>query len=122
MAFWLVRNNRSVGFDIKRITSAAEAEKAVPCFVTYFFPERDRGGFSGGGARDAKEYLGWIQAIADSIGDRKAIVILEPDTLGILLKVPEPEQERRLSLLRKAVHILGQKRGVISYLDAGHCN
>jgi len=122
MAFWLVRNNRSVALDIKKIMSAAGEEKAVPCFVTYFFPERDRGGFSGGGARDAKEYLGWIQAIADSIGDRKAIVILEPDTLGFLLNVPGLEKERRLTLLRKAAHIFGQKRGVISYIDAGHCN
>ena len=122
MAFWLVRNNRSVALDIKKIVSAAEEEKAVPCFVTYFFPERDRGGFSGGGAQDAKEYLGWIQAIADSIGDRKAIVILEPDTLGLLPNVPELEKERRLTLLRKAAYIFGQKRGVLSYLDAGHCN
>jgi hypothetical protein len=121
MALWLVRNNRAIVLDVKRIMAAAQRESTLPCFVTYYFPERDRGGFSAGGAQDANEYLAWTQAIADTIGDRKAVVILEPDALGLTLNLPERQRERRLMMLRKAVHIFSQKRGIISYIDAGHC-
>src|SRR5687768_12105842 len=55
---------------------------AVPIFVLYAIPQRDCGSFASGGARTAAAYREWIAGAAEGIGERRAIVILEPDALN----------------------------------------
>src|SRR5436305_3909335 len=62
----------------------AHAQDAVPVFVLYNIPGRDCGGFSAGGAQTTPDYEAWIDAIATAVGDRRAIIILEPDGLANL--------------------------------------
>ena len=38
----------------------------------------------GGGALDTASYEAWIDGFAAGIGKRKAVVVLEPDSLGII--------------------------------------
>ena len=52
--------------------------------VAYNIPFRDCAQFSAGGATTPAEYEAWIDGFAAGIGDREAIVILEPDGLGII--------------------------------------
>ena len=52
--------------------------------VAYNIPFRDCAQFSAGGATSAAEYEAWIDGFAAGIGDYPAIVILEPDGLGII--------------------------------------
>jgi len=64
--------------------SRADAEDAVPVLVAYNLPYRDCAQYSAGGALDTASYNAWVDAFAEGIGDREAIVVVEPDGLGII--------------------------------------
>ena len=100
----------------------AEAKKAgtTPVFVTYDIPNRDCGGYSGGGAASSTAYLAWNQRIADTLKGHKAVVIVEPDALAHLSSCPELATGRE-ALIKKAVTALSNA-GVPSYIDAGNSN
>lgn len=51
--------------------------------VAYNLPYRDCSQYSGGGAIDTAAYKAWIEGFATGIGKSKAMVILEPDGLGL---------------------------------------
>jgi endoglucanase len=63
-----------------------EASRAhrIPVLVAYNIPFRDCAQYSAGGATDTAAYEAWIDGFARGIGHRKAVVILEPDGLGII--------------------------------------
>src|SRR5688572_6601461 len=69
---------------VKKLVDAAAAKNAVPSVVAYNLPHRDCSQYSAGGATTKAEYQAWIDALAAGIGNRKAVVILEPDGLGII--------------------------------------
>ena len=56
----------------------------TPILVAYNTPFRDCAQYSAGGASDSAAYHAWINGFATGIGNRKAVVILEPDSLGII--------------------------------------
>jgi endoglucanase len=62
----------------------AAAERRVPVLVAYNLPFRDCAQYSAGGATDTAAYEAWIDGFADGIGHGAAVVILEPDSLGII--------------------------------------
>jgi len=62
----------------------AALQKRVPVLVAYNVPYRDCAQYSGGGAVDTTAYKAWIDGFAKGIGSAKAVVILEPDSLGII--------------------------------------
>jgi endoglucanase len=100
----------------------------LPYFVIYNIPKRDCGQYSSGGAEAGDKYKQWITAFATSLGNRRAAVILEPDSLGLLDKkmadgkpcLSEAAQKERLELLRFAVHTLVSLGNTAVYIDAGH--
>lgn len=65
-------------------TLAAKLLHEVPAIALYDIPGRDCSGYSAGGATDLASYEAWIDAVAAGIGRRPAVVILEPDSLGLL--------------------------------------
>ncbi len=67
-------------------TTMAEASilRTVPVLVAYNLPFRDCGQYSAGGALSTQAYHDWIAGFAQGIGAGKAIVILEPDGLGLI--------------------------------------
>jgi endoglucanase len=69
---------------VKKLVDAAAAKNAVPTVVAYNLPHRDCSQYSAGGATSKAEYQAWIDAFAAGIADRKVVVILEPDGLGII--------------------------------------
>lgn len=84
-AVWLTGGApKSVRDDVKGIVHAAEHQNAVPVLVAYNLPFRDCAQYSAGGAASVAEYKAWIDGFAAGIGHHKAIVILEPDGLGII--------------------------------------
>ena len=104
----------------RRVTSILKTG-ALPVFISYNIPKRDCGQYSAGGAGQADAYKTWVSAFAAGIGDRRAAVILEPDSLGLLKKCLSPaDQEERLSLLRFAVHTFAALGNTAVYIDAGH--
>jgi endoglucanase len=70
--------------DVKKTMAAAALTKTVPVLVAYNIPFRDCAQYSEGGAKDSAEYEAWIEGFAAGIGRGRAVVILEPDSLGII--------------------------------------
>jgi endoglucanase len=106
---------------------AAVSQQATPVLVAYNIPGRDCAQFSAGGALDMASYLAWIDGFASGIGGGRAIVILEPDSLGLLPSNcggPKPgypfTDVDRLAELNGAVTRLEQQPNVSVYLDSTH--
>jgi endoglucanase len=94
---------------------AAKARGALLVLVAYYIPNRDCANFKDG-APDADAYLYWIKHLNQSLGNTKAVIIVEPDAL--LARCFDAE---RAILLRLAVHELAAA-GHFVYIDAGHSN
>ncbi|GAB3170718.1 hypothetical protein GCM10027059_37630 [Myceligenerans halotolerans] len=111
--------------------------KKVPVLAAYNIPYRDCALYSAGGARDVDEYKAWIDGFAAGIGDRKAVVVLEPDGLGVIpwyttlegqLEQCRPAEAdpavtgrdpaaERLEMLNYAVDRLAEQPNAAVYLD-----
>ena len=117
---------------VRGIVDRATTAGQVPVLVAYNIPFRDCALYSAGGASDGAAYLAWVKGFAAGIGERHAIVILEPDGLGIIPwhrtldgKVehcqPAGQDSRaadaRYEQLRGAVAILAGLPNVRVYLD-----
>ena len=74
----------SVEREVRSIVTQAAHKRELPVLVAYNIPFRDCAQFSAGGATTVGEYTEWIDGFAAGIGNRRAIVILEPDGLGII--------------------------------------
>lgn len=122
---------------VRKTMQAAAFQRRVPVLVAYNVPYRDCGQFSAGGATNTAEYVAWIDGVAKGIGSGKAVVILEPDGLGIipynvdLQGVHEWCQpaggsaalaDARYVQLNAAVDRLEQQPRASVYLDGTHSN
>ena len=84
-AVWFTSGSpHDVQQDVKNIVKLAAAKRSVPVLVAYNLPFRDCSQYSAGGAASKADYEAWIDGFAAGIGDDRAIVILEPDGLGII--------------------------------------
>ena len=138
-ATWFTKGTpASVQHDVNVMVSRAR-NQGTPTLVAYNIPFRDCAQFSAGGATNAAEYAAWIDGFAKGIGDQSAIVILEPDSLGIIpwftsYYSPKPDwcqpaeadpataASERFAMLKAAVARLRQQPGVKVYLDATHAS
>jgi endoglucanase len=106
-----------IGDAVSAYVSAGAALAKLPVLQVYNIPGRDCGGASGGGAASPEAYRNWIAELASAIGDRPAVVILEPDALA---QVDCVNASERMSLLRYATEQLRDKApNTWAYLDAG---
>lgn len=119
-AAWFGDWNPDVAWDVGQHVSRAAAVGAVPVLVAYDLPLRDCGSYSGGGAGSPGDYRSWVDALARGIGERAAVVVLEPDALALTSCLSAAQQEERIGLLRHAVQTLKARPGVDVYIDAGH--
>jgi endoglucanase len=128
---------REVTAGVRATMRAAARQRAVPILVVYNIPFRDCAQFSAGGATNVEEYLAWIDGFAAGIGSGRAIVILEPDGLGIIpfytpigtttmewCQPPEADPATaasdRFLMLNEAVDRLGSLPNAHVYLDGTH--
>jgi endoglucanase len=132
---------KSVEQDVRLTVTRAAAKRSVPILVTYNIPLRDCAQFSAGGATTQAEYEAWIDGFAAGIGDHPAIVILEPDGLGIIpwydpygsadgsnaLEWCQPAEadpataaSERFAMLNHAVDALADLPNVAAYVDGTH--
>ncbi|HEY1369871.1 MAG TPA: glycoside hydrolase family 6 protein [Gaiellaceae bacterium] len=127
-AVWVTKGSPTDARNAVRSAAAlADIERAVPVLVAYDIPGRDCGGFSAGGAQTTSDYKAWIDGFATGLGNHKAVVILEPDGLGLLpsncggpnASYPFTDAER-YEELNYAVDRLEQQPGAIVYLDGTH--
>jgi endoglucanase len=102
--------------DVSRVSTAAAKAGATPVFVFYDIPDRDCGGYSGGGAPSLAAYDAWVKNMAAGLGTRQAAVVLEPDALN-----SNCGGDGRLASLSRAgasIHAADPKAKV--YYDVGH--
>lgn len=69
---------------VQKTMLQARITHSVPVLVAYNLPFRDCAQYSAGGAADTAAYLAWIDGFSAGVGDGQAIVLLEPDGLGII--------------------------------------
>lgn len=103
----------SVRKDVRSYVRKAKKATAVPQIVLYAIPNRDCGGYSAGGF-SAGTYKKWVRGVAAGLKGSKALVVLEPDALGL-----DCGGSQRNALLRYAVGKLSAA-GALVYIDAGH--
>lgn len=103
-------------------TAAASASGTTAVLVAYYIPHRDCGQYSTGGARTAVDYRAWLEGFARGVGDRSAVVVLEPDALTHMVDgcTPAKYHGERYRLLRAAVRTLAALPHTTVYLDAGN--
>jgi endoglucanase len=139
-AVWFTSGTPSqVQADVHKTTSQAALNNTVPVLVAYNIPFRDCAQYSAGGALDTAAYEAWIDGFAAGIGKRQAVVILEPDSLGIIpwsgdwcqptvtdssgntVNAPGADPATRYAQLNYAVDKLAAAApGALVYLDGTH--
>lgn len=118
LATWLSDNN--FGTFLPKLLSSSTNQNAVPVLVTYYIPNRDCQGYSQGGAQTAAAYRLWINNVARTVAQNKAIIILEPDALSDFSCLNESQQTERIELLKYAVTTFAALPNTYTYIDAGH--
>ena len=113
--------------EVRGIVRKAQRQDAVPVLAAYNIPGRDCANLSAGGALTTAAYKAWVDGVAQGIGNAKAIVILEPDGLGLLPSNcggPSPDypftDAQRYEELNYAVDRLAQQPRTSVYLDGTH--
>jgi endoglucanase len=134
-AVWFTSGTpQSVKQDVAKVVREAAFQRAVPVLVAYNIPFRDCSQYSAGGALTYADYLAWIDGFASGIGNAKAVVILEPDGLGIIPfhtdingnlewcqptgADPATASDERFQAMGAAVDRLMQQPNVSVYLDS----
>jgi endoglucanase len=144
-AVWFTKGTpKTVLQDVRNTVERAADKGTVPILVAYNIPFRDCAQFSAGGATSVAEYEAWIDGFAAGIGNKQAVVVLEPDGLGIIpwynpfadrdTWVTNPNYEwcqpaeadpaaaaaDRFAMLNYAVDKLKENPGTSVYLDGTH--
>jgi endoglucanase len=144
-AIWFTQGTpKTVMQGVRNTVQRAADKGTVPVLVAYNIPFRDCAQYSAGGATSVAEYKAWIDGFAAGIGSGKAVVILEPDGLGIIPWynpfgdrdgwVTNPNYEwcrpaeanpatapsERFEMLNYAVDTLKANSGTSVYLDGTH--
>jgi endoglucanase len=93
---------------------------SLPVLGAYAVPHRDCGSYSAGGFATAAQYQTWIDGFTRGIGDKKVVVVLEPDGLAAMDCLSTADQDERVELLKYAIRTLKSKPRAFVYVDAGH--
>ncbi|GAA2265990.1 hypothetical protein GCM10010149_02700 [Nonomuraea roseoviolacea subsp. roseoviolacea] len=122
MARWFGNWNSDIGSAVSSYVAAADKAGKLPVLVAYNIPGRDAcGGHSGGGAGSEAAYKTWISAFASGIGNRPAVVVIEPDSLGDFGCMSDAAVQERNRMLTYATQQFRDKAtGTWAYLDGGN--
>ncbi|SDT14899.1 glycoside hydrolase family 6 protein [Actinoplanes derwentensis] len=122
MASWFGNWSGDIGSAVGGYVGAADAADKLPLLVAYNIPGRDAcGGHSGGGAGSVAAYDSWISSFASAIGNRPAVVVLEPDSLGDFSCMNQAQINDRVGMLSRAADQFRRKApNTWAYLDAGN--
>ncbi|MEU1800208.1 glycoside hydrolase family 6 protein [Streptomyces sp. NPDC019937] len=122
-AAWFTETNESlVEEQVRGLVGTAAAQRRLPVLVAYAIPQRDCAQYSSGGSGDAGvAYRRWIDAFTRGVGDRPALVVLEPDALAHLSCLRKRQRAERFAALAYAARTLKARapRARV-YYDAGN--
>jgi endoglucanase len=103
---------------VDQIETEAAASHQTPQFVLYAIPERDCDGMHSGGLSDVSAYEQWIDSLRAGIAGRPAVLIVEPDAIGMNCLSPSDRADRT-QMLSYALETLGSDPNTWVYLHAG---
>jgi endoglucanase len=83
-AIWLPGATPQDAENARDAATQGARQGRVPVFVAYDLPFHDCTGYGAGGAANSEAYRAWIDGVASGIGNEKAVVILEPNSLGLI--------------------------------------
>ncbi|WP_051640204.1 glycoside hydrolase family 6 protein [Cellulomonas sp. URHE0023] len=103
-AVWFTQGTPAeVKKSVQKTMRQARLTHTIPVLVAYNLPFRDCAQYSAGGAADTASYLAWIDGFTAGIGDGQAIVLVEPDGLGIIpWNIPITDPERKFEWCQPA--------------------
>lgn len=121
-ARWFGNWSGDIGAATGAYVGRADSYDKLPVLVAYNIPNRDIcAGQSGGGAGSRAAYDAWIAAFASGIGNRPAVVVLEPDALGHESCMTAAQIAERNAMLKNAIAQFNAKApNTWVYLDAGN--
>ena len=120
-AKWFGGWSGDIGTAVSSYVGAAAGANKIPILVAYNIPARDCGQYSSGGANSLAGYRDWIRAFAAGIGNRDAIVVMEPDGLPQLDCLDAAGKEGRVQLYQYAVtQFKSAAPAAKLYLDIGN--
>ncbi len=130
---------------VRKVVVRAAGAGELPVLVVNNLPYRDCSQYSAGGVRDGAAYRAWLDGFVRGVGNDRAVVILEPDSLGIIpnntsldgsidwchptvtnsdgkpVAAPGATADERYALLAGAINRLaGGAPNALVYLDATH--
>jgi endoglucanase len=120
-AEWLGEWSGAVKLFVRQKMNLYAEADAMGLFIVYNIPDRDCGQHSKGGAKNGDAYLEWIDKIAAGVDEGPAVMILEPDALGLLEKcTTKSKHAERYQLLSDAIRIFKARPNIHVYLDSGN--
>jgi endoglucanase len=106
---------------VHKVTTEAAAAHQMPVLVAYNIPDRDLGEHSAGGVSGPQAYKKWTDSVSAGIGDRPAVVVLEPDALPGVLNMPAEAGKERVAMLRDALRTYtAHNPNAYVYVDGGN--
>lgn len=116
-AVWFGTWNTNVAADVERIVEDSERTGSTSVLVAYDVPSFSCDAYEQNHEGVMQQYLSWMQQFAVGIGNRHAVVILEPDAVAgrECLNLPGSN-----NLIARAVSILKRNANTIVYIDAGN--
>jgi endoglucanase len=119
-----------VARQVRQTMAAASFQRAVPTLVIYNIPGRDCSQYSAGGAPTDTAYQAWVTGFAQGLGNGKAVIIVEPDSLAndpsscgsgaYAGETAPPTDASRFADIAFDVKALENDPNASVYLDAGH--
>lgn len=117
---WFGNWTNNVRAETNTLVSAAAAKGELALLVAYNIPGRDCNGYSSGGAGNSGAYRSWVREFAAGVGQRKAIVVLEPDALAQLDCLNTADQNARIADIADAVSVFKSQTKAFVYIDGGN--
>lgn len=117
-ARWFTGWESNIKESVNSYVSKAASLNKLPVLVAYNLPFRDCGGYSGGGSSNSDSYKRWISSFIEGIGSNKAVVIFEPDGLGLIECGGTILKNARFELYKYATDKFSTKSNIAVYLDA----
>jgi endoglucanase len=121
-ARWFTGGTQDTRGEAETFTARAAVADQIPILVAYNIPFRDCGSFSAGGAASDADYRTFIDALAAGIGQRRALIVVEPDAVAQIAIgcVRSDLVQSRYEDLKYAISTLKRNAQATVYLDAGN--
>ena len=104
---------------VASITEQAASQRSVAQIVMFDLPNRTCPRDDHFAVTTASSYRAWVRGFVAGLGRHRAIVIVEPDALGLADCLPAGQRLERYALIRYAVREVRAQRSW-AYIDVGH--